>query len=320
MDWAFEFAPPMPPQLVATLGGLARHADKKGRGAYPAVPRLAAYTCKSERSVQRDLAELRKLGLIRLGDQSKANHLPEGKRPEVYDLAMERTVPNGRAGRDEVTRTSLVTLTSSRARGGRKKPSSDAMTSDLTGDVDVRGDVDVTGDVGVADGVTWASQRGDVGVTQTKEMNQLPEPEDNYFFAAAEMNDAADVLDAIAAKSEEIHKQRGGPDLSAFVAFWNAYPRKKSMGKAKDAWRLALDDGADPDVIVAAATAYAFERANEDARFTPYPARWLEEGRYLDEPDPAPPPNSQDPGGHQPYRNPEDQDLYDEPFYPPRSS
>ncbi|MFJ8208156.1 helix-turn-helix domain-containing protein [Streptomyces sp. NPDC096033] len=160
MDWALEFAPPMPSQLIATLSGLARHADKAGRGTYPSVARLAAYACKSERSVQRDLLELKKLGLIRLGDQQKAAHLPEGKRPEVYDLAVEMVVPGGRAGRDEVTLTSRVTLASSRRRGGRKKSSSDALLDQETGDVDVRGDVDVTGDVDVADGVTSTSREG----------------------------------------------------------------------------------------------------------------------------------------------------------------
>lgn len=160
MDWALEHAPPMPAQLVATLSGLARHADKKGRGAYPSVARLAAYTCKAERSVQRDLKQLRELGLIRLGDQSKVSHLPEGKRPEVYDLALEKVVPGGRASSDEVTRTSRVTLASSRRRGGKKKPSSDEFSDSGTGDVGVTPDVDVTGDVDVADGVTSTSREG----------------------------------------------------------------------------------------------------------------------------------------------------------------
>ncbi|MCX5407467.1 helix-turn-helix domain-containing protein [Streptomyces sp. NBC_00086] len=160
MDWALEYAPPMPSQLVATLSGLARHADSKGRGAYPSVGRLAAYTCKSERSVERDLGELRKLGLIWLGDQAKAAHLPEGKRPRVYDLALETVVPGGRAGRDEATRASRVTLTSSRRRGGKKKPSSDAFPDPGTGDVHVTPDVDVTPDVHVADGVTSTSLEG----------------------------------------------------------------------------------------------------------------------------------------------------------------
>lgn len=160
MDWALEFAPPMPSQLIATLSGLARHADSKGRGAYPSVARLAAYACKSERSVERDLGELRKLGLICLGDQTKAAHLPEGKRPRVYDLALETVVPGGRAGRDEATRASRVTLTSSRRRGGRKKSSSDAFPDSGTGDVHVTPDVHVTGDVHVADGVTSTSLEG----------------------------------------------------------------------------------------------------------------------------------------------------------------
>ncbi|MEU1092732.1 helix-turn-helix domain-containing protein, partial [Streptomyces sp. NPDC005877] len=167
MDWALELAPPMPAQLVATLSGLARHADKKGRGAYPSVARLAAYTCKAERSVQRDLKQLRDLGLIRLGDQSKAAHLPEGKRPEVYDLALERVVPGGRAGSDEVTRASRVTLTSSRRRGGQKT-SSDGTWGDVhvTGDVDVTGDADDTPDVGVTPRPPHRSANGKRGSSE----------------------------------------------------------------------------------------------------------------------------------------------------------
>ncbi|MFD7145618.1 helix-turn-helix domain-containing protein, partial [Streptomyces sp. NPDC059919] len=72
MTWALELAPPMPAHLVATLAGLARHADKKGRNSYPSIRRLAAYACKAERSVARDLKELRTLGLIRPGDPRAA--------------------------------------------------------------------------------------------------------------------------------------------------------------------------------------------------------------------------------------------------------
>ncbi len=102
------------------LFGLADHADKQGRGAYPSVRTLAAYACKTERSVQRDLKELLKLNLIRPGDPAVAAHIPAERRPAVYDLAVENTVPGGRAGDDEATQASRVTLTSSRARGGRK--------------------------------------------------------------------------------------------------------------------------------------------------------------------------------------------------------
>jgi hypothetical protein len=289
MDWALELAPPMPAQLVATLSGLARHADKHGRGAYPSVARLAAYTCKSERSVQRDLKELRSLELIRLGDQSKAAHLPEGKRPEVYDLAVERVVPGGRAGADEVTRASRVTLASSRRRGGKRKPSSDAFTSGLTGDVDVTPDVDVTGDVGVADGVTWTSREGRRG----RHPNLKDEP-------AVEPKDFSSATDA----SERDYA------MKKFGDFLLVYPRVRSPEKAKQAWRDAIDRGADPDRMVAAATAYANERAGKDPRYTKYPATWLNDGCYDDDPEPAGPPPQRSSSDYQPWMNPEDQSRY----------
>lgn len=169
MKWAIELAPPMPAQLVATLAGLANHADPKGRGAYPSLAKLAAYTCKSERTVRRDLRQLEELKLIRPGDPARVAHLPVDKRPEVYDLAMERSVPGGRAGDDEETRASARTLASSRERGraarAAKKATSDAGPPSKREDVHVRGDVDDRPDVDVTTGGTWTSQRGDAHVT-----------------------------------------------------------------------------------------------------------------------------------------------------------
>jgi hypothetical protein len=169
MKWAIELAPPMPAQLVATLAGLANHADIQGRGAYPSLAKLAAYTCKSERTVRRDLRQLEELKLIRPGDPARVAHLPIDKRPEVYDLAMERAVPGGRAGDDEGARTSARTLASSRERGRAareaKKATSEAGHPPEREDVDVRGDVDDRPDVDVTTGGTWASQRGDAHVT-----------------------------------------------------------------------------------------------------------------------------------------------------------
>jgi hypothetical protein len=296
MDWALEHAPPMPAQLVATLSGLARHADKKGRGAYPSVARLAAYTCKAERSVQRDLKQLRELGFIRLGDQSKAAHLPEGKRPEVYDLAVERTVPGGRAGGDEVTRTSRVTLASSRRRGGKKKPSSDGFSSDLTGDVDVRGDVDVTSDADVADGVTSTSQEGRRGRHPNQKTEPRAEPKDSY--------GARDSSSATARDEERDYAWK------AFGDFWLLYPRPMQPEKTRKAWTAALDRGADPDLIVKAAKAYAQHLGGKADRYTPYSATWLNNGSYEDSLDSAPAANTA--GGYQPYRDPTDQSVYDQ--------
>lgn len=225
MKWAIEMAPPMPAQLVATLTGLAYHADKHGRGAFPSVARLAAYTCKSERSVQRDLKDLRKLGLIRFGDQSKAAHLPPGKRPDVYDLAMERTVPKGRAGDDEVTLASRVTLASSRRRGGRKKPSSDAMTSDLTGDAHVTGDADVRGDAHVADGVTPTSQEG----RRPRHPNQKIEPKEEPSYHSPEPN-----------SSEQAGEEERTPDAFAFIQ--PLITAMTDAGFDDISWQMKADD------------------------------------------------------------------------------
>ncbi|MFD4968902.1 helix-turn-helix domain-containing protein [Streptomyces sp. NPDC058424] len=172
MKWAIELAPPMPSQLVGTLVGLAYHADKQGRGAYPSLARLAAYACKAERSVRRDLRQLEDLKLIRPGDPLRAAHIPADRRPEVYDLAVERVVPKGRAGDDEGTRTSARTLVSSRERGRAtreaKKTRSGTECTQERADVDVRGDADVRADVDVTHGRTWTSQRGDAHVTDDR--------------------------------------------------------------------------------------------------------------------------------------------------------
>jgi hypothetical protein len=181
--WALKYAPPMPPQLLGTLFGLADHADKHGRGAYPSVRTLAAYACKSERSVQRDLKELLKLGLIRDGNQSEANHIPQERRPHVYDLAMESTVPGGRAGDDAVTQASRVTLASSRARGKRKTAaqtkvgvtSTSGVTPTSPPDVHVTSGVTPTsewGDVHVATGVTSTSPKPSFEPPTNRPMNQ----------------------------------------------------------------------------------------------------------------------------------------------------
>jgi len=313
MKWAVEFAPPMPAQLVATLTGLAYHADTKGRGAYPSLARLAAYTCKSERSVRRDLRDLEELKLIRQGDQGKAGHIAADKRPTVYDLAVENRVPKGRAGDDEGTRTSARTLASARARGvetrrankGRSESESDTERAD----VDVRGDADVRADVDVT-----ATGRGrhSGGTSTSAEPKEEPttEPKDNYFSAAATFDEGTDLFDSLAAKTEEIHKQRHGIDLTGFLAFWTEYPKKRDREEAVKEYRAAIARGADPDRIAAGAKAYAIERKGQPAQYTKLPATWLRKGCYDDEPDPEPAPGERPPlravsGGYQPHRQPD---------------
>lgn len=91
--WALDEAPDVPPHLVAALVAVASFAGEDGRGAYPSVPTLAAIIRKSERGVMKDLAALRQLGLLLLGDQDLAEHIRADRRPVVYDLPVPRGEP-----------------------------------------------------------------------------------------------------------------------------------------------------------------------------------------------------------------------------------
>lgn len=90
VHWALRNAPGVPSQCVGVLIGLAEHADRRGRGAYPSAATLSHYARKSERQARTDLETLAAAGVIRPGDQSLAAHLPSNRRPVVYDLAVER--------------------------------------------------------------------------------------------------------------------------------------------------------------------------------------------------------------------------------------
>lgn len=88
ISWALREAPNVPASCVGVLIGLADHADKRGRAAYPSVATLAGYARKRSRQVQRDLDQLRAGGVIDYGDPAVSAHLRYDKRPQVYDLAM----------------------------------------------------------------------------------------------------------------------------------------------------------------------------------------------------------------------------------------
>jgi hypothetical protein len=65
----------------------------------------------------------------------------------------------------------------------------------------------------------------------------------------------------------------------------------------------ALDRGADPDLIVKAAKAYAQHLDGKADRYTPYSATWLNNGSYDDPLDSVVAPDG-------PHRNPADDSAY----------
>jgi len=70
-----------------------------------------------------------------------------------------------------------------------------------------------------------------------------------------------------------------------FEDFWAVYPRKTAKTSALTAWKKATKKTAAADII-AGARRYA-EDPNREAKFTAYPATWLNGGRWEDEALPA---------------------------------
>ena len=74
-----------------------------------------------------------------------------------------------------------------------------------------------------------------------------------------------------------------------FDDFWNAYPRKVAKEDARKAWAKALKAGVSPDAILAGVErqvpGWAARKAAGEGRFIPYPATWINQHRWHDEPE-----------------------------------
>jgi hypothetical protein len=74
-----------------------------------------------------------------------------------------------------------------------------------------------------------------------------------------------------------------------FDEFWQAYPRKQDKTEAQAAWRKLRPDPGLRAVILSAVAAQrgGADWTREGGRFIPYPATWLNKGRWTDEVAPA---------------------------------
>lgn len=90
--WAIWEAEPRSYQEKLVLCALAELANNDGTESYPSKNTIAdGLGIADRRQVRRVLHQLERDGLIRKGDQSKANELPFDKRPVVYDLPITMT-------------------------------------------------------------------------------------------------------------------------------------------------------------------------------------------------------------------------------------
>ena len=95
MAWAIEQQQVTGATARHVLLVLANYADHEGRCAFPSAATLARNTGLTERGIRMKLAELQKLGAIRLGNQAiVAAHIDRAdRRPVVYDLCITGVNP-----------------------------------------------------------------------------------------------------------------------------------------------------------------------------------------------------------------------------------
>jgi hypothetical protein len=76
--------------------------------------------------------------------------------------------------------------------------------------------------------------------------------------------------------------------LDTFLVFYQAYPKRRARAKAEAAYTKALSLGATADELLAGAKRYAAEVRGKESQFVAFPASWLNQQRWLDEPENKP--------------------------------
>ena len=100
--------------------------------------------------------------------------------------------------------------------------------------------------------------------------------------------EAPGTLTLVDVEIEIVAPKRRGPvgDSEEFARFWHAYPRKIAKPAARKAWTKVVAAGVDVELVISAAEFYSLRRIGENPKYTPYPAKWLNDERWEDTPDP----------------------------------
>lgn len=75
----------------------------------------------------------------------------------------------------------------------------------------------------------------------------------------------------------------GSSSRGDFEIFWLHSPRKVGKGSARKAYRKALTKTS-PEILLAGITAHAVAMSGKDETYIPYPATWLNQERWNDQP------------------------------------
>lgn len=97
------------------------------------------------------------------------------------------------------------------------------------------------------------------------------------------------LFDATDQVVKKVRRKPGASDDPNFVRFYAIYPRPVAIGKAEAAWMKAIKI-AKPEEIIDGAERFRDSPAGQDeARFIPYPATWLNAKQWKDAPVRKPP-------------------------------
>jgi DNA-binding transcriptional ArsR family regulator len=286
---------------------LAEHASPVGTNACPSVLRIQYRSGYDRTTVQRALRRLEKAGLI-----AKDGSVDGRTR---YKLAMELRRPDTDWGDLEREEDEFRAAAAERKRRSRSKGVTHAKSVTVTDSegVTVTDAESVTADVTDS---TPSRHALKVRPSRTERRPNHQQPSDNQLLK--DSSPTADLEEPQASAASVQTKSSGEKTdhhIEAFGAFWLTYPKRKAKEEARKAWVAAIERGADPQHIVAAAKDYAHERHGQDPKYTKYPATWLNKGCYDDEPDPQPGRHLHAVGDSGPHRNPEDHSEYEQGWH-----
>lgn len=315
VDWAMDKAP-MPrtekgkPDTTGrhVLQVLAEYANAAGANTHPSVLRIQFRTGYDRTTVQRALRRLEKAGLIRRDGSVDSR--------TRWQLAMEKVRPASDWTDLEREENEYRAAAAERKRRSRSKGVTGAESVTVTDPkpVTVTGAESVTCDV-TDSAPSRHALNAQPSRTQRRPNHQQPPVNQLHKDSSsppAQQDTAAAPEEAKPASKPPTAKSAKSEHLEAFGGFWLTYPKRRDKEAAKKAWLAAIERGADPQHMIAAAKGYAHERAGQDAKYTKYPATWLNKGCYDDEPDqPGRPQLRALPGrGHIPHQDHQDHEIY----------
>jgi hypothetical protein len=276
---------------------LSTYARKDGSEARPGLETLAEDCCLTAKAAAQALDRIQAAGLI-----SKTASLIGGT--VVWQLHLE-IVRNGPSvsdlRREQKRRTDADRQRRYRQRLARQQPDRHVEQRSVTPPHAVTTPSDVTACHSVSHGAAGhESRRGTPFVT-------APPPSLPQVTPATTASELPKELP----EQQSLFPTASDPG-AAFEEFWRVYPRRVGKSAARRAWDKAIKARVIAGTIIAGARRYAAERSGQDPAYTAHPGTWLNAGRWDDEPEPH---GRRTRGGHQSWRNPRDQDAYDQEVY-----